>query len=92
MRKPAFCICENKGAEQLPSNPAADQCLSFHYIGQSLSLLNSNFKASSYLLLAVRPSLCWTWSGTPEYRLSCNVAHICKIHFFENVSMMQRLD
>ena len=27
MRKPAFFICENKGADQLCGNPAADQCL-----------------------------------------------------------------
>ena len=32
MRKPAFCICENKGANQLRSNCAADLRLCFHYI------------------------------------------------------------
>ena len=32
LRKPAFCICENKGADQLHVNCAADQCLFFHYI------------------------------------------------------------
>ena len=26
MRKPAFCICENKGADQLDSNHADDEC------------------------------------------------------------------
>ena len=31
MRKPAFCICENKGADQLQSNHAADQRLCFRY-------------------------------------------------------------
>ena len=25
MRKPAFCICENKDADQLPGNREADQ-------------------------------------------------------------------
>ena len=29
MRKPAFCICENKGADQLHGNCADDQCLVF---------------------------------------------------------------
>ena len=29
MRKPAFCICENKGADQLCSNCAAHQRLRF---------------------------------------------------------------
>ena len=32
MRKPAFCICKNKGADQLRGNRAADQHLCFHYI------------------------------------------------------------
>ena len=31
MRKPAFCICENKNADQLRSNCAADQRLCFRY-------------------------------------------------------------
>ena len=29
MRKPAFCICENKDADQLCGNRIADQCLLF---------------------------------------------------------------
>ena len=32
MRKPAFCICENKGTDQLFGNRAADQFLCFGYI------------------------------------------------------------
>ena len=32
MRKPAFCICENKDADQLRDNRAADQRLCFRYI------------------------------------------------------------
>ena len=31
MRKQAFCICENKDADQLRSNCEADQCLCFCY-------------------------------------------------------------
>ena len=31
MRKPAFCICENKDAEQLRGNRKADQRLCFRY-------------------------------------------------------------
>ena len=27
MKKPDFCICENKGADQLRGNRTADQCL-----------------------------------------------------------------
>ena len=39
IRKPAFCVCENKGADQLPSNCAADQCLCFHYRDSTISIL-----------------------------------------------------
>ena len=39
MRKPAFCICENKGADLLHLNRAADQRLCFHSIYSTISLL-----------------------------------------------------
>ena len=38
MRKPAVCICENKGADQL-RNGAADQGLCFRYIDSTIPLL-----------------------------------------------------
>ena len=39
MRKPAFCICENKDADQLRSNREADQRLCFRYIASTIPLL-----------------------------------------------------
>ena len=39
MRKPAYCICEIKGADQLCSNGAADQHLRFRYIDSTMPLL-----------------------------------------------------
>ena len=52
MRKPAFCICENKDANQLRSNCAADQLFCFPDIDivQSLYFLNPKFLPSSHLL------------------------------------------
>ena len=50
MRKPVFCICENKGAY--------DQCLCFHYmikIVQSFYFLNQKSQASSHLLWLYSP-------------------------------------
>ena len=38
MRKPAFCICENKDADQLCGNREADQRLCFHYKDSAISL------------------------------------------------------
>ena len=40
MRKPAFCICENKGADQLRSNCTADQHLCFRYIDSVIPIRN----------------------------------------------------
>ena len=39
MRKPAFCICENKDADQLRSNCTADQRLCFRYMDSTIPLL-----------------------------------------------------
>ena len=46
MRKPGFCICENKDADQLRGNREADQRLCFvTQIVQSLHFLNTKFQA-----------------------------------------------
>ena len=61
VRKPVFCICENKDADQLRGNREADQRLCFYTrIVQSLFYLNPKFQASSHLLwlyslVCVRP-------------------------------------
>ena len=41
MRKPAFCICENKDPDQLRSNCAADQCLYFRCTDSTIPLLST---------------------------------------------------
>ena len=67
MRNSAFCICENKGADQLHGNRAADQRLCYY--------LNPEFQATSYLL--------WFMSdlvGKPKDRFSYNMAQII-FHF-----------
>ena len=40
VRKPAFCICENKDAGQLRCNREADQRLCFRYIDSTIPLLS----------------------------------------------------
>ena len=40
VRNPAFCICENKGADQLCSICTADQRLCFRYMGSTIPLLS----------------------------------------------------
>ena len=41
IRKPAFCICENKDADQLRGNREADQRLCFRYIDSTIPLLSN---------------------------------------------------
>ena len=47
MGKPAFCICENKDADQLRCNQEADQRLCFHYIDSTIPLL-PKYEISSF--------------------------------------------
>ena len=67
VRKPDFCICENKDADQLHGNHEADQRLCFCYRDSTISLLPkyeiSSLQPSS---VAVHPGLCGTWSETPK--------------------------
>ena len=46
MRKPTFCICKNKGADQLSSNCEANHRLCFRYTDSTIPLL-SKTKISS---------------------------------------------
>ena len=39
VRKPAFCICENKDADQLRGNREADQRLCFRHTDSTIPLL-----------------------------------------------------
>ena len=87
MRKPAFCICENKDAGQLCGNREADQRLCFRYIDYTIPLLPKykilRFEPPS---LTELPDLCRIWDctarfvsdlvGNPDDRFSHNEAHI----------------
>ena len=67
MRKPDFCICENKAADQLCGKRTTDQRLRFRYMDSAIPLLPKS-EISSLLLSSVtaQPSLRWIWSGTPK--------------------------
>ena len=67
MRKPAFCICENKDADQLCNNCAADQRLCFRYTDSTIPLLLESEISSLYpSSMALQPGLCGTRSKTPK--------------------------
>ena len=40
MRKPAFCLCENKDADQLRGNREADQRLCFSHMDSAIPFLS----------------------------------------------------
>ena len=79
MRKPDFCICENKGADQLCGNRTTDHRLCFRYTDSPIPLLSkseiSSLKPPS---VAVQPGLCLVLNlvGNPEDWFSHNEAHI----------------
>ena len=65
MRKPTFCTCENKDADQLRDNREADQRLCFRYLDSTIPLLSKSEILSLYpSSVAVQPGLCWTRSET----------------------------
>ena len=73
VRKPAFCICENKDAD----HREADQRLCFRYTDSTIHLLP---KSEIFKLLAIFCG-CTAWFvsdlvGNPEDQFSHNEAHI----------------
>ena len=48
MRKPDFCLCKNKGADQLCSNCTADQRLCFLYSDSTILILFKSKISSFY--------------------------------------------
>ena len=72
MRKLAFCICENKDADQLRGNREADQRLCFRYTDSTIPLLSellTNFCTCTGRFV-------WDLVGNPEDRFSHDEAHI----------------
>ena len=67
VRKPAFCICENKDPDQLRGNREADQRLCFRYADSTIPLLpKSEISSLCPSSVAVQPCLCRTWSEIPK--------------------------
>ena len=63
MRKPTFCICENKDADQLRGNREADQRICFRYIDSTIPLLSKpEISGLSPSSVPVQPGLCRTRS------------------------------
>ena len=80
MRKPAFCICENKDADQLRGNREADQRLCFPYLDSTIPLLLKS-EISSLLpssVVVLYSSVCVRPGGNTEDRFSRGMAQMEK--------------
>ena len=76
MRKQAYCICDNKDADQLRGNREADQRLCFRYTDSTIPLLSKSKVSNQYpSSVAVQTGLCGTWSEA-EDQFSHNEAHL----------------
>ena len=66
MRKTAFWICKNKGAEQLRGKRQADQRPCLHYLDTTIPLLSKAEISRGFYPSSVpaQPRLCWTCSKT----------------------------
>ena len=88
MRKPAFCICENKDADQLYGNRTADQCLCFHYTDSTIPLLPKSEISRLYLSsVAPQAGLCWTWSETPKTGFLVSGSFLYSVAKLENYQL-----
>ena len=90
MRKPAFCICENKDADQLRGNREADQRLCFRYTDSTIPLLpKSKISSLQPSCVDVQPGLCRTWSETPKTGF-LKTRLICLLSSIEQLSNLIR--
>ena len=64
VRKSDFCLCKNKGADQLRSNCEAAQRLCFRYTDSAISLLKSEISSFKPASVTVQVGLCQVWSQT----------------------------
>ena len=86
MRKPAFCICENKDADQLRGNREADQLLCFRYIDSTIPLLPiRNFKPLA-ILCDCTARFVSDLVGDHEDRLSHNEANIIEMRSLTQIT------
>ena len=85
MRKPDFCLCENKDTYQLRSNCEADQRLCFRYTDSTIHLLLKYEISSVYPSSeATQTSLCQTCSETPKIGfLTAHFISCCKKNYLE---------
>ena len=76
MRKPDFCLCEDKGADQLCSNCTADQRLCFRYTDSTFPHLLIPKVSSLAFFCGCSGRFVSDLVGNPEDSFSRVTAHI----------------
>ena len=76
MRKPVFCICENKDADQLCDNRTADQRLCFRYTDSTIPLLPKSKFSSLAIFCDFTARFVSDLVGNPKDRISLVAAHL----------------
>ena len=76
IRKPAFRICENKGADKLYSSYETDQRLCFRYMDSAIPLLTKFKECSHFLCMCLYSLVCVEPGQNPKDRFCRDVAHI----------------
>ena len=92
MRKTAFCICENKEADQLRDNREADQRLCFRYTDSTITTTKiRNFKPLTIFCGCIGRSMS-DLVGNPEDRFSHNEAHFVEasVRFRSKLRQLKR--
>ena len=82
MRKPAFCICENKDADQLRGYREAVQGLCFRYTDSTIPLLPKISNCTAQFV--------WYLVGNPEDLFSHNKAHIHNSKLLASLCSLQQ--
>ena len=67
-----FCLCENKGADQLYSNCTVDHCLCFRYTDSTIPLV----PISNISSVTVQADLCPNWSETVKIIFSRRCSYV----------------
>ena len=89
----AFCICQDKGTDQLRDNQAADQGLCFSQKDSIIPLLlNLKFRASSHILHGFTAWFVSGLVGNPGDSFSLDTAFIVSFHFFSGTMADDLMD
>ena len=91
MRKPAFCICENKDADQLRGDREADQRLCFRYTDTTIPLLSKSENLKSLVIFCGCTAwFVWDLVRNPEDRFSHNEAQLIMCDMCSFLFIMSR--